>query len=91
MIKLKSEISDQNTVNELKKMLQNLENSIEELKKMEVGINISAKSSAMDLVLTADFDNANELDIYRVHPEHIKVLDFLKEVADFMKVVDYYI
>ncbi len=38
-------------------MLEALDDSIESLLRIEVGINISTKPSAYDVVLTADFDN----------------------------------
>ncbi len=89
MIKFKDEYRNKETSAELEKMLLDLLNSIDELKRMEVGHNISIKPSAMDLVLTADFDDIAGLDAYRVHPEHVKVLDYLKIVMEKAHVVDY--
>ena len=74
---------------ELKVMLEDLELSIEPLILMEVGINISTMPSAYDIVLTADFEGVAGLDKYRVHPEHVKVLDYLKVVMEKAVVVDY--
>lgn len=74
-----------------KEQLLALEKSIEPLLKMEVGLNISTRPSAYDLVLVADFDNEHGLAIYRDHPEHIKVLDYLKTVMEKATVVDYFI
>ena len=73
----------------LKKLLMDLENSIDSLNKMQVGINFSTRPSAHDIVLIADFDNEAGLDEYRIHPEHVKVLDFLKEKGVQSTVVDY--
>ncbi len=89
MIKLNDSSNNDKVALELKEMLLNLQLSIEELLDMEVGLNNSTKPSAMDVVLIADFNDVAGLDKYRVHSEHIKVLNFLKEVADYMKVVDY--
>jgi hypothetical protein len=75
----------------LKEMLMVLESSIPTLNKMEVGLNFSTRPVAHDVVLIADFDNENGLNIYREHPEHIKVLDFLKGKVEKSAVVDYYI
>ncbi|PLX03233.1 MAG: stress responsive protein [Marinilabiliales bacterium] len=74
----------------LKKLLMDLENSIDSLNKMQVGINFSTRPSAHDIVLIADFDNEAGLDEYRIHPEHVKVLDFLKEKGVQSTVVDYF-
>ncbi len=72
-----------------KLMLEELEASIGSLLKMEVGINFSTRPSAHDLVLIADFGDDAGLNIYRDHPEHIKVLDYLKTVVSKTSVVDY--
>lgn len=74
-----------------KQMLLNLENSIEPLMKMEVGLNFSTKPSAFHLVLVADFKDEQGLNIYRDHPEHIKLLAYLKTVVEKTAVTDYYI
>ncbi len=72
-------------------MLIRLEESVPELLKMEAGLNVSTKASAYDLVLTADFADENALDKYRVHPEHVKVLEFMRSVVEKVAVVDYYV
>ena len=91
MIKIK-ETEDNHVVSkELKRILINLESSVPSLIKIEVGINISTKASAFDVVLTADFNDISVLDEYRVHPEHVKVLDYLKIVMEKAAVVDYII
>lgn len=73
----------------LKKAIEGLGYKIDEVKYMEVGLNYNEKPTAFDLVLTSTFDNAEALDAYRVHPEHVKVLDFLDKVIDKSAVVDY--
>lgn len=89
MIKLKDSVDCSIVSKKLKAMLEKLEHTIEPLLKIEAGINISTKSSAHDVVLTADFEDISGLDEYRVHPEHVKVLDYLKEVMEKAAVVDY--
>lgn len=89
MIKLKSSIDIKLVSNELLVMLNNLENSVDSLLKIETGLNVSVKPSAYDVVLTADFRDEAGLDSYRVHPEHVKVLDYLKIVMEKAVVVDY--
>ncbi len=73
----------------LKKAIEGLGYKIDEVKYMEVGLNYNEKQTAFDLVLTSTFDNAEALDAYRVHPEHVKVLDFLDKVIEKSAVVDY--
>jgi len=62
---------------------------IPELRSMEVGLNLSTRPSAYDLVLTSVFDSPEGLDVYRNHPEHQKVMDLLYEVMEQTAVVDY--
>jgi len=89
MIKINDRSEKQEVSHELKLMLERLQETVKSLIKIEVGVNISTKASAFDIVLTADFNDVDGLDEYRVHPEHVKVLDFLKIVMDKAVVVDY--
>jgi len=73
----------------LKKALEDLKIFVDEIKRMEVGLNFSVKQNAYDLVLTTVFESEDDLEIYRMHPEHKKVLVFLKSVTDDVVVVDY--
>lgn len=76
--------------NEFKNSLLDLLKSIPELKKMEVGLNINKGITAFDLVLTADFVGEEGLNAYRVHPEHVKILNKMKKVVEKTAAVDYY-
>jgi DNA-binding Lrp family transcriptional regulator len=73
----------------LKQMLEELVGPVKSLKKMEVGLNVSPQPRAYDLVLTADFEDMDGLQEYRVHPEHVKILDRLKVIAEKTAAVDY--
>ncbi len=73
----------------LKKAIEGLGYKIDEVKYMEVGLNYNEKPTAFDLVLNSTFDNAEDLDAYRGHPEHVKMLDFLDDVIEKTAVVDY--
>lgn len=89
MIKFKDNVNIQEASIKLKSKIEALERSIETLINIEVGINISTKASAQDIVLTADFENEEGLNYYRDHPEHVKVLEYLKKVMEKAAVVDY--
>lgn len=73
----------------LKKMLEDLIEHIPELKSMEVGINISTRPTAYDLILISEFKSEDDLDTYRVHPKHQEVIEFVKKVSKTSAVVDY--
>lgn len=92
MLKLKNnEYSGEKLENalKLKKSIEDLSFKIDEVKYMEVGLNFNEKPTAYDLVLTSTFDNQEALEVYRIHPEHKKVLEFLYEVTESIAVVDY--
>jgi len=89
MVQFKDRTTKDQEAIKLKKMLEDLTDEIPSLYTMEVGLNINTKPSAFDLVLTADFENETGLNAYRVHPKHVKVLDYLKVVVEKTAVVDY--
>ncbi len=88
MIKFKSNTTKEQIL-EIKKDIESLINTIKELKFMEVGINFAQEDRAMDLVLTATFDSKEDLDIYAKDLTHKKVIEKIKKVAEYTKVVDY--
>ncbi len=69
--------------------LEKLEGKIDVLKTMEVGINFNESERAMDLSLYSIFESEEDLKAYAMHKEHLKVLEFIKEVTFESKVVDY--
>lgn len=73
----------------LKKALEDLKIYIDVLKYMEVGLNFNEKPNAFDLVLISTFESEEDLEIYRLHPEHKKLMVFLKTVTSESTVVDY--
>ncbi|PKP30685.1 MAG: stress responsive protein [Bacteroidetes bacterium HGW-Bacteroidetes-16] len=72
-------------------LLNKLPDTVVSLKRMETGINLNTSHSAYDLVLTADFDNKEGLEAYRIHPDHVAILNYLKPLIANSTVVDYFI
>ncbi len=72
-----------------KEMLEALVEKIEPLKHMEIGINFNQGERAFDMSLYSTFDDNEGLGIYALHPAHMEVVAFLKEVVFTSKVVDY--
>jgi len=92
MIRLKEAGSQEEKLenaNKLKSAIEGLMGKVAELKRMEVGLNLNTKPAAYDLVLTSEFESLEALDVYRVHPEHKKVLTLLYELMESTAVVDY--
>lgn len=92
MFKLK-EYAEGNSLKEnalqIKDILEKLPESIPQVVKFDVGIDIVGSDRSWDLVLVSAFNNIAELNEYRVHSEHIKALEFIAPLRDLVAVVDY--
>ena len=88
MIKFQKECSAE-VIEEIKGDIDSLLGKVPTLLSMETGLNFSDEERAMDLVLTSTFADREGLNDYAVHPEHLKVIDKIKKVADYSRVVDY--
>ena len=73
----------------IKSKLESLKQKIKEIKHIEVGININDAADSYDVVLYSEFDSLENLNIYRNHPEHLKVGELVSAVRLERKVVDY--
>ncbi|WP_167615181.1 Dabb family protein [Maribellus sediminis] len=74
---------------QFKNMLLGLKDKIEELKYCQVGENYELNAKSFDLALITHFDSIEDLDAYRVHPEHMKVVAFAGEVVADRAAVDF--
>jgi len=74
---------------QFKSMLLGLKEKIEVLKHIEVGENYELDAKSFDLALITHFDSIEDLDVYRVHPEHMKVVAFAAEVVTDRAAVDF--
>ena len=88
LFKFKEENKTQN-IEWAKELLLALEDLIPELVILQVGINFDTAERAMDLSLYTVFDSKEDLAHYASHPEHLKVVAFMKEVTEYSKVCDY--
>ena len=74
----------------VKEQLEALPAKISFIKKLEVGVNEFKSPMASDLVLVTEFESKEDLDLYAVHPEHVKVSDYVTKVRSERTVVDYF-
>lgn len=86
--KFKEEQKKEN-IKKSKELLLSLLEKVPTLKLIEVGENFANEERAMDLSIITHFDSVEDLQIYAIHPEHLKVVDFIKQVVEYSKVVDY--
>lgn len=74
---------------QMKKKLEALQGVVPGAYKMEVGINYNP--GGYDVVLYSEFNDHDALDGYQVHPEHIRVQEFIREVISDRVLADYMI
>jgi hypothetical protein len=72
-----------------KQLLEGLPPLIPEIGRYDVGVNVIDSPRSYDLVLVSEFDDADALQRYQVHPVHAEVLAYLRDNAEAVAVVDY--
>ena len=88
MFKFKEQDKEQNLA-VVADRLNALVDLVPTLKSMEVGIDFNQTQRAFDMSIYTTFDSKEDLKEYAVHPEHLKVVELIKEVTSESKVVDY--
>lgn len=75
----------------LKRELENLNGKIPGLIHLEVGIgmNDNENSDDSDIILYSEFEDAESLEKYHHHPEHVKIIPFAKSIRSERRVIDY--
>jgi len=79
---------DENAV-KMKEQLEGLQGKIQELQKIEVGINILPSPQSFDVVLYSEFKSVEDLNTYQNHPEHLKIVGFIRQVVSQRVACDY--
>jgi len=88
MFKFKEKNREPNMIR-AKQILEGLVGTVPTLRSMDVGLNFSEEERAMDLSIITTFETKEGLEAYAVHPEHLKAVEFIKQVVEYSKVVDY--
>ena len=61
---------------------------IPEIKRMEIGFDITGSDMSMDLMLLTEFDSVEKMKIYANHEEHLKVSKYVRSVIESRVVLD---
>ncbi len=88
MWKFKDEVAESDKL-EMKRQLEALNGVVPSLVDIEIGLNVATCPPAMDMVLTTEFKTTDDLNAYVAHPEHQKVVTFVKTLICDRAVVDY--
>ena len=71
-------------------MLEALPEKIDLIRASTVAVNSpDAPEGNWDLILISDFDSFDDLETYRVHPDHVAVGEFMKPVRSARSCVDF--
>jgi hypothetical protein len=87
--KYDSESEKQNVISSIEDALMSLLGRINELKYIEVGVNYELTTKSHDICLVSHFENVEQLDAYRIHPEHLKVAELIGQHVVERAAVDY--
>jgi len=75
--------------NKITHALLALKDKIEVLKYIQVGQNCELMSPSHDIGLITHFETLGDLEVYRVHPEHLKVVELIKSNTSGRAVIDF--
>lgn len=70
-------------------VLRDMEGKIEQLKYIEVGVDVLRSERSYDIALVTKFDTMADLEAYQVHPVHQKVIAYMSQVREASVSVDY--
>lgn len=79
----------QENIIKVKTMLEALPEKIDFIREMQVNINVNPKEGMYDAVLISTFDSLEDVERYRVHPEHKKISSFVALIREGRASVDY--
>ena len=85
---LKEDNKEENA-KEMVKRLNELKNKIDVIVSIEAGENITDSDRNYDIALVSEFKTVADLDQYRVHEDHQKVVQFVRSVTDNVVAVDF--
>ena len=69
--------------------LKTLEEKIDVLRSVEIGVDFTGSERSYDIVLTTEFDGQEEFNAYGPHPEHLPVVETIRSLCSGSVVVDY--
>ena len=88
MWKFKEDVAAEDKL-EMKRQLEALQGVVPSLIDIEIGLDVVGKEASKDMVLTTEFNSMDDLAAYAGHPEHVKVVEFVKPLVCERAVVDY--
>jgi hypothetical protein len=75
--------------NRVKQKLLELKSRIPVIVDWEIGVNFKINHSDYDVVINSTFRSEEDLEVYRVHPDHQAFIEFNKNYSKSKSVIDY--
>lgn len=72
----------------VKSMLEELPKKIDFIRSMEIHYNVNTKESMYDAILISTFDSVEDVNAYRVHPEHKAISEYVALVREGRASID---
>lgn len=80
----------QENIEAVKNKLLSMNGNIDQLRHLEVGVDVIRSERSYDVALTTRFDSLEDLQAYQVHPYHAgNVVPYIKSVCSAVVAVDY--
>lgn len=76
-------------IREMIRQLYALKDKIPVITEIEAGRNFKEGTGAFDVALYSSFNSKEDLEKYAKHPEHLKVVEYIRSVVEQRAVVDY--
>ena len=73
----------------IKERFEELANMLDGLQRLEVGIDVVHERESADLSLYAQFDSREAYEAYGAHPAHKAIADFIRDVCEDRRAIDY--
>lgn len=75
-------------MNELTERFIQLKKTIPEIKYMSVEKDVIRSERSFDMIYITEFDSLETLEVYRVHPEHVKIAEFIGKIRTAQAITD---
>ena len=69
--------------------LKGLKDQIPLVMELEVGADVGGKPNSYDIALNSVFERFDDVEKYAIHPDHVKVVEMVKEVCESSVKVDF--
>ena len=88
LLKFKDGVTE-DEISRLEAMLSKLPDVISEIREYQFGRDIVRSERSYDFGLSSSFDDLAALERYQKHPEHVKVLQLVKEITSNVITTDF--